>query len=110
MPEIVTLRERKADEAARRSAAAAALRPVLTAYAREHGGRFLLYGSAARGCMRYDSDVGLLLDFPRDQVREAWNFAEAACWDRGLEADLLPYNGCKPAFLAHIAPDLRVLA
>lgn len=67
MPEIVTLRERKAD-------------------------------------------VDLLLDFPPDQVREAWNFAESACWDRGLEADLLPYDGCKPAFLAHIAPDLRILA
>lgn len=53
MPEIVTLRERKADEAARRSEAVAALRPVLTAYARAHGGRFLLYGSAARGCIKY---------------------------------------------------------
>ena len=110
MPEIVTLRERKADAATRRSEAVAALRPVLTAYARAHGGRFLLYGSAARGCIKYDSDVDLLLDFPPDQVREAWNFAESACWDRGLEADLLPYDGCKPAFLAHIAPDLRILA
>lgn len=54
--------------------------------------------------------LNMLLDFPPDQVREAWNFAESACWDRGLEADLLPYDGCKPAFLAHIAPDLRILA
>lgn len=110
MPEIVTLRERKADEAARRTAAVAALRPILTAYARAHGGRFLLYGSAARGCMKHDSDVDLLLDFPPDNQREAWDFAESACWDIGLEPDLMPYDWCKPAFLAHIAADLLVLA
>lgn len=110
MPRIVTLRERKSTEAERRTAAVAELALVLAAYARDHGGQFVLFGSAARGRMKYDSDVDLLLDFPPDQLREAWNFAEAACWDRGLEADLLPYDGCKPAFLAHIAPELRVLA
>jgi predicted nucleotidyltransferase len=110
MQGIVTVRERKAREANRRRDAVAALRPILSAYARAHGGRFLLYGSAARGTMKYDSDVDLLLDFPDDAMTEAWNFAEAACWDRGLEADLLPYGWCKTEFLDHVAPDLRVLA
>jgi predicted nucleotidyltransferase len=110
MQRIVTLPQRKATEAARRRAAVAALLPVLAEYARAHGGRFLLFGSAARGTMKYDSDVDLLLDFPEDKLGDAWNFAETACWDRGLEPDLMPYRWCKQAFLDHVAPDMRVLA
>ncbi|MBV9248595.1 MAG: nucleotidyltransferase domain-containing protein [Acetobacteraceae bacterium] len=64
---------------------------ALTAYAREHGGRFLLFGSAARGTMRYDSDVDILVDFPPDTLDHAWNFAERACWDRRLDPDILPF-------------------
>jgi hypothetical protein len=110
MQRIVTITERKAAEAARRTEAVAALLPVLSEYARAHGGRFLLFGSAARGQMKFTSDVDLLLDFPGAAFGAAWDFAEGACWDRGLEPDLLPYGGCKPAFLDHIAADLRVLA
>jgi hypothetical protein len=111
MQPIVTLAGRKATETSLRQAAVAALVPVvLAAYAQAHGGRFLLYGSAARGTMKYDSDVDLLLDFPEDAPGEAWNFAETACWDPGLEPDLMPYRWCRKTFLAHIAPDLRVLA
>jgi predicted nucleotidyltransferase len=109
MQRIITLTERKTAEAARRAAALEAIAPLLAAYAREHGGRFLLFGSAARGQMKYHSDVDLLVDFPDEAFGAAWDFAENACWDRGLEPDLLPYRGCKPAFLNHIAPDLRVL-
>ncbi len=104
---IITLTERKATEAARRAAAVEAVLPILADYARTRGGRFLLFGSAARGQMKFDSDVDLLLDFPPEAFGEAWNFAESACWD--LEPDLLPYAGCKPGFLDHIAPDVRVL-
>ncbi|HLB98853.1 MAG TPA: hypothetical protein VJK90_14370, partial [Acetobacteraceae bacterium] len=49
MDRIVTVAERKAAEAMRRQRAVADLRRVLDAYARGHGGRFLLFGSAARG-------------------------------------------------------------
>ena len=110
MEHIVTLSERKSTEAARRQAAVAALVPVLAEYARAHGGRFLMYGSAARGTMTYHSDVDVLLDFPEDAAGDAWNFAESACWSRGLEPDLVLYGGCKKAFLDHIAPDLLVAA
>jgi predicted nucleotidyltransferase len=110
MQRIVTLSERKTAEAARRQQAVAALVPVLAAYARAHGGRFLLFGSAARGEMKFSSDVDLLLDFPSETLSEAWDFAEAACWDRDLEPDLMPYSWCKQAFLDHVAPDLRVVA
>lgn len=109
MQRIVTLSERKAAEAARRAAAVEALVSVLAGYARAHGGRFLIFGSAARGRMKFDSDVDLLMDFPPEAMDDAWTFAETACWDRGLEPDLLSYGGCKPEFLDHIAPDIRVL-
>jgi predicted nucleotidyltransferase len=110
MQRIVTLTERKATETARRRDAVAALIPVLTDYARTHGGRYLLFGSAARGTMTYHSDVDVLMDFPEDALSEAWKFAERACWDRKLEPDLLPYRWCKQAFLDHVAQDMRVLA
>ena len=80
MQRIVTLTERKATETARRRDAVAALIPVLTDYARTHGGRYLLSGSAARRTMIYHSDV-----------------------------DLPPYRGCKLRFLDHIAADTEVL-
>ena len=110
MQRIVTLTERKVAEAVRRQQAVAALVPVLADYARAHGGRFLLFGPAARGTMKYHSDVDILLDFSEDALDEAWNFAETACWDRGLEPDLMPYCWCKKVFLNHVAPDLRVVA
>ena len=110
MQRIITLTEQKAAEGLRRAASVASLVPVLTDYARRHGGRFLLFGSGARQDMTFASDVDLLLDFPNEALTDAWSFAERACWDHGLEPDLLPYQGCKPEFLDHIAPDLRVLA
>jgi predicted nucleotidyltransferase len=110
MQRIITLTERKDREAARRQQAVAALVPVLAEHARANGGRFLLFGSAARGTMKYHSDVDLLMDFPAEASNAAWKFAEAACWDRKLEPDLLPYQWCKPAFLDHVSRDIQVLA
>jgi hypothetical protein len=73
-------------------------------------GRFLLFGSAARGQMRFDSDVDILVDFPPDTLDDAWNFAEHACWDRHLEPDITPSPGARRPSLAHIEPDLEVIA
>ena len=106
---IVTLTERKAREAEWRKLAVAELRDVLAAYAREHGGRYLLFGSAARGEMRYNSDVDILVDFPCEVLDEAWSFAERACWDRELDPDITSFTWCKQQFLARITPDLQVL-
>jgi predicted nucleotidyltransferase len=110
MDRIVTLTERKAAETERRRRAVDDLRSALAAYAREHGGRFLLFGSAARGNMRYSSDVDILVDFPPDALDDAWRFAERACWDRRLEPDITPFAWCKTDFLAHIEPDIVVIA
>jgi hypothetical protein len=110
MQRIVTLSECKAAEAARRDAAINALIPILTAYARTHGGRYLLFGSAARRTMKFDSDVDILMDFPPDALDEAWKFAETVCWEHQVPPDLIPYRWCKPAFLDHVAPSALVLA
>jgi predicted nucleotidyltransferase len=110
MDRIVTLPERKAAEAERRRRAVEDLRDALTAYARAHGGRFMLFGSAARGTMRYDSDVDILVDFPPDALDDAWSFAERACWDRQLDPDITPFSWCRGRFRERVTPDLLVLA
>jgi Nucleotidyltransferase domain len=66
------LAKRKGGEADRRWRTVDALRPVLAAYASEHGGRFLVLGSAARGEIRLDSDVDVLVDSPPDALDGAW--------------------------------------
>jgi predicted nucleotidyltransferase len=110
MDRIVTLAERKAAEAERRRQAVESLSVVLTDYARAHGGRFLLFGSAARGTMRYDSDVDILVDFPPDTLDDAWSFAEHACWERRLDPDITPFASCRGRFRERVTPDLLVLA
>ena len=110
MDRIVTLKERKAAEADRRRRAVEDLRSALAAYASLHGGRFLLFGSAARGVMRHNSDVDILVDFPADVLDDAWNFAERACWDRRLDPDITPFSWCKGRFLERVTPDLQVVA
>ncbi len=110
MERFLTLSERKAIEVERRRRAVEEVRVLLTDYARAHGGRFLLYGSAARGTMRYHSDVDILTDFPEPETPDAWRFAEQVCWDRDLDPDIMPAGWCKDTFLARIAPDMVVLA
>lgn len=108
--QIVTLTERKTSEARRRQHAVLDLRRALAEYASAHGGRFLLFGSAARGTMRYNSDVDILTDFPEGETSAAWNFAEHASWDRGLDPDVMPRSWCRDDFLLHVEPDFQVLA
>jgi hypothetical protein len=103
----LTLSERKQARLASLCQAVAELRVVLSAYGQAHGGRFLLYGSAARGELRHDSDVDLLVDFA--DVDDACRFAEEACWDRGLSPDLRPLAWCTPGFLERIRPDMESL-
>ena len=109
MDRVVTLTERKAAEATRRQRAVGDLRRALDDYARAHGGRYLLFGSAARGQMRYDSDVDILVEFPPDRLAAAWNFAERACWDRRLDPDVTASAWCTDEFLALVRADAQAL-
>ncbi len=85
---VTTLAERKAAEAARRRRAADAVVEALRAYAGEHGGRFVVFGSYVAGEVRFDSDFDLLIDFPEERSPDAWRFAEDVCARHGLPPDL----------------------
>ncbi len=111
MTQIVTLSERKAAAAATKAAALERLRPALAGAARRLGGRYVLYGSAARGRLRWDSDVDLLLDFPDDAATTAaWDEAERACAALDLACDARPLAWCSPAFIQHVLPGAVLLA
>ena len=104
-PTLRTLADRKAAAVAAKAAALARLRPVLQDHARRLGGRFLLYGSAARGELRHGSDIDLLLDFPGDDAtKAAWDAAEQACAGLDLDCDIRPLRWCGARFLQHVLP------
>lgn len=107
---VVTISERKRREAARRSEAAARIASRLLEYAKAEGGRFLLFGSAARGTMRYSSDFDVLVDFPLDREPEAFRYLEELCDAEGLDLDALSLRTMSERFLERNEADLRVLA
>lgn len=92
---FLTISDRKRGEAERRSKAAGALRDLLAEHARRLGGRYILYGSAAKGTMTHDSDIDLLLDFPDETEAEAWRAAETECEALGMAHDIMPLRWSK---------------
>lgn len=104
-----TLAEQKATATRRFGDSCESLKRLLAHYARKHGGRFLIYGSVARGEYRFDSDVDLLVDFPEGQETDAWRFAEDACWELGLKADIGVLRTRSQAFIDHIQGDMKVI-
>lgn len=107
---VWTLAERRAAEVAAKVAAVDELRRTLGERAREIGGRYVLYGSAARGELRWNSDVDLLLDFPDgDATTAAWDFAEDECARLGLDCDIRSIVMCEQRFLDHVLPEAKSL-
>lgn len=104
-----TLTERKREKVARMQAAVDALATDLAAYAREHGGRFILFGSAARGELRHDSDVDVAADFPPEAASEAWDFAEGRAAALGLKPDVHQLTWMGERVRKRIAREGRVL-
>lgn len=105
----ITLAERKAQSRESLASAAAALRSELRTYAREHGGKFILFGSIARGDHRHDSDVDILVDFPAQDDFSAWRFAESCCRRLGLSPDIQPLSWCDAKFVQAIVTDSEIL-
>lgn len=90
MSGYVTLRERHERKLVEYRASVETLKPMLADYACEHGGTFILFGSAARGTANDRSDVDILVDFPEMKVMAACGFAEESCWSLGLKPDVRP--------------------
>ena len=107
---IVTLTERKKARVAQIRSGIERLRVELAAYAREHGGRFWLYGSAASGDLRYDSDVDILVDFEEAGLSAAVGFAEQTCVRLHLKPDIKPKHWCTDEFIRRIAPKAQVIS
>jgi predicted nucleotidyltransferase len=107
---IVTLAQRKEARVAQIRSDIERLRTELADYARQAGGRFWLYGSAATGDLHYDSDVDILVDFEPKALTEALTFAEEACRRHGLKPDVKPKSWCTDAFIGRIASQAVVLS
>lgn len=102
MPEIVTVPERKAREAARRRTAAHEVMAEAREFAVAHGGRFYVFGSVAEDQIKYDSDFDVVVDFPPAAETEAGEFVEGACRRRDLPSDVHLKSSATDRFLARI--------
>lgn len=105
----ITVRERRIINIERIESAVAELKPALAAYARDHGGRFILFGSAARREMRPDSDVDIYVDFPAGPHMGAIGFAEEAAVQLGLKPDILGFGRPAGRLLARLEQEGLVL-
>lgn len=103
------LQEDKSTRVAGMERAVAELKPRLAAYAREHGGRYILFGSAARREMRHYSDVDILVDFPIQAELAAWLFAEGECFTRNLRPDAQIRAWRSDSFVARAEQEGEVL-
>lgn len=107
---ILTWAERDRRRLAKHKAAVAAVRAALERHARAHGGRYVLFGSVARGDDRPGSDVDVMVDFPPEHAREATAFAESACVDEGLKPDVWPAHYVGEKLMARIDREGVVLS
>ena len=103
MASILTLEERKRDRADEIRAGFALLREALAEYGRIHGGRFLVYGSAATGQFHYESDIDVLADFGEAELADALRYVEKTCAGLRLRADVQPLAWCTPEFIERVS-------
>lgn len=84
---VVTLTERKSRAIARLKAGFESATTSLAAYAATRGGRFVIFGSFARGDIHFDSDCDVMVDFPTNLARDARAAAETILREHGLKPD-----------------------
>jgi predicted nucleotidyltransferase len=107
--EIVTVAERKEKEAARRRAAAEEIVRILSAFAREHGGKFLVFGSAAKDRIGPDSDFDVIVDFPHTAETPAIEYVEDICRTYRIPADIHARSTTKSVFVERVSAHALVL-
>jgi predicted nucleotidyltransferase len=105
----LTLLERKKARVEEIRAGFTRLREELAGYGATHGGRFLIFGSAATGRFHYESDIDIIVDFKGPPLRSALDFVESACARLRLKADIRPISWCTPAFLERVSAGAIVL-
>jgi predicted nucleotidyltransferase len=103
-----SLREVQAGFARERVRKCAALLETLKKYP-DKNGRFILYGSMARGEARHTSDLDMLVDFPPEGEAAAFTYLEDACAALGIDADLRAARHCSEKFMAHIAGEMKIV-
>jgi predicted nucleotidyltransferase len=109
MAGVQTLEERKLARVEEIRKGFARLCEELAEYGRTQGGRFWVYGSAATGRVRFDSDIDILVDFDDANAAAALEFVESACARLGLRFDAQPKVWCSPAFINRIASKALIL-
>ena len=109
MSDVVTLAERHRRKMEHMRVAIAEIDALLTDYARRNGGRFIRYGSTAKGRATAHSDVDIIADFPREAGFEAASYAEDLCFARDLKPDVRPSCWSSERFLARVAKDGVIL-
>jgi predicted nucleotidyltransferase len=105
MGTVLNLQERKTARVQHIRRGFAELRERLAEYARVHGGRFLICGSAARGRFHYESDIDVLVDFDTAGTAPALALVEAECVRLGRHLALIKrvaanLPGRRPAILS----------
>jgi predicted nucleotidyltransferase len=109
MAAVQTLDERRRARVEEIRTGFARLCDEMAGYGRTHGGKFWVYGSAVTGCLRYDSDIDVLVDFDQSQIPPAFDFLESACVRLKLKLDAQPKAWCSPAFIDRISSKALVL-
>jgi len=85
---VVTLAARKAARADEIRLGFERLHAEMAEYGRARGGRFWVYGSAAKARLHFASDIDILVDFDEPEVSDAADFVETACARLNLEGDV----------------------
>jgi predicted nucleotidyltransferase len=106
MKDVLTLRDRKKARVDEIRAAFAILRRELADYANRHGGRFIVYGSAASGTFHFESDIDILVDFGEEGLGASLDFVERECARLRLAADVQPKSWCTAEFIQKITPNV----
>jgi hypothetical protein len=96
-------------DAARRQADLRAIVRELRKYARAHGGRYIVHGSAVQDDIGYFGTLDLLVDFPEEMQAEAWRFAESLCDRRRIPHNIMPFSWGKPSFIERIRATMKSL-